>query len=612
MIGIKIGDKFLKLKPGTSITLVKKNQFFNDDDLIKGDFSLSFEALGGDECPENAALLGNADVVPLNNLNKEIDASLYIADTFYDKGKLMVKSISSSTYRLAFAFGLATISDDFKNVKLRTILGNQFRTIHSRYSFKKIYIKPVGTFPCRIKVNGEEIEAASIGDLRFQINNRLEQTQQIVALESTVGQTTPRGIAHPYVVITKLGSLVEDELYVEPIEETDAAKQQWYIEGENETDYIADINFFLTPYLQANPPDTAIRIPVVFNDRCYGIDNPQSNRCANAYLNSSYPLNNCNWGAANNKPFEVRNVNTLHPFVRVKYMLDQIANYFDVKFEGDFYTDPNTAKRLIWNSMPASFAQKYLGSKPYIFFKRSFKLAELVPDISAIEFLKALQNRYNLAIYLNEINGNIVMRYREPVYESNDFLDITSQSEPVAEIEDQNLKGLLLKAIDESDDIYFSNEEINIGSAEELKIETKCAGSKGDRTETPFAGGQALTGAVFGHPIKKTFSLRIFYDKGWIASGGHNYNGSSWRCDDFEESFLGSNSIYQILYKRTIRSRLRRRAISLPSQLWLRQILSLSREQKLRHNEVMYFWEQISMKVTDDGLDVCDLKLYTD
>ncbi|MCZ8021222.1 MAG: hypothetical protein O9302_00385 [Cyclobacteriaceae bacterium] len=612
MIGIKIGTQFLKLKPGTSINLVKKNQIFNDGDLIKGDYSLSFEAPGGDECPENAALLGNADVIPLNNLNKEIDAELFILDTFYDKGKLLVKTISANSYRLAFAFGIATISDDFKNIKIRTILGNQLRTIHARYSFKKIYIKPIGSSPFRIKVNGEEIEAISVGDLRFQINNKLEQTQQLIALESTVGQTTPRGIAHPYVVITKLGTRVEDELYVEPIEETEAAKAQWYIEGENETDYYSDINTFITPYLTATPTDQAIRFPFVLNDRTYGIDNPQNNKGCNVYFNSLFSLNSCNWGAENNKPFEVRNTNTLHPFLRVKYMLDQIAQYFNTKIEGDFYNDVTTGKRLIWNSMPASFAQKYIGSRPYIFFKRSFKLAELVPDVTAIDFLKALQNRYNLAVYLNEKNGNIVMRYREPVFESSSYKDITMSSSPIDEIEDENLKGLLLKAVDDNNDIYAADEEINIGLSEELKIEAKCGASKNDRSEIPLTGGQTLSGAVFGHPINKSFTLRIFYDKGWIATGGYFYNASSWRCDDFEESFFGVNGIYQTLYKRTIRARLKRRTISLSTQFFLREILSLTREQKLRNSEVMYLWEEISMKISDDGLEACDVKLYTD
>ncbi|MFN7609475.1 MAG: hypothetical protein ACK5QX_00845, partial [bacterium] len=429
------------MKPGTSISLVKNNQIFNDNDIIKGDYSLSFEAPGGDECPENAALLGNADVVPLNNLNQEIDAELYILDTFYDKGKLLVNSIGLNTYRLSLLFGLTTLSDNIKNLRLRSILSNQSRTIHSSYFIKRVYIKPVGTGPYKLKINDNYLECTNSYSLAFKINTELGPLIGVEAEEIFVGNTL-YGITPPYVKVTKLTLNIQEEFFIEPIEETENAKNSWLIEADPETDYHNQINAFINPYLQNNPPDAAIRFPLVFNDRTYGEESPQNNKCSNAYYNGNLVLNSVNWGAQNSRPFEIRNLNTLHPFVRIKYVLDQIASSLNTSFEGDFYTDVTTGKRLIWNAMPAAFAQKFIGSKPYIFFKRTINLSELVPDITVIDFLKALQNRYNLAIYLNEKNGNIVIRYREPIYESSDYLDITDQSSTIQQLEDISVKGI--------------------------------------------------------------------------------------------------------------------------------------------------------------------------
>ena len=606
MIGVNINGTFADLAEDTSVQVELFNPIFNDGDVIKGSSSMPFNVPGGNKSELNSRLLKNPDVIENVESSNSIDSTLFFSGIPWKRGILRTKGFDKNTIQANYIFGLATVAEDFKTVKLRDIVTG-VQTIHTNQLTKGFYIKNNVAFGggLKIKINGKEITATSLADLRFKINQN-EQENKVTALDIVSG-TTPGGAAAPacYVFVnTMLGGDDHDPTWpisVAAIEDTETEKAKWYIEPLSMTSYNSAITNF------ANPANTVLKFPLLFNDKLFGdAPNPKPNNIINGWNSTGYLLNTISNGS-----FLVNNRTSFQCFIKLRYVLDVIEAAFGVEFEGDWITDADTANMLIDNSACLDVSVPYIGNTNFIFIKRSFSLSELVPDITVVAFLKALQNRYNLAMYQNEYNGKIVLRKREPIAKQTTYTDITALSSPVLSIEDQRLTGIRLSAkIDENDSKALTDEYVTGEVEEEIKTDISGLGAE---STTGQVDGE--TGTVMGPSISRKagekFGFRIFYSKGSVNNGTFTYQGASINATAYDERFSGANGLYEKNWKAWLAKRISRRVVNLEVSFPFRTIRSIEYDLKHRFDRKNFLIYSISVQLSMDGIKVSKVKLYT-
>ncbi|MEJ0030950.1 MAG: hypothetical protein WDO15_11495 [Bacteroidota bacterium] len=136
------------------------------------------------------------------------------------------------------------------------------------------------------------------------------------------------------------------------------------------------------------------------------------NDCVNLVVAGNYILNTPVGPSATHDPV---NYSCLCPMVMWKHVLDQVLDYLDIDAEGDFITSNDLLKAFIPHSRSLDVPVKICGDKEWLAADRSFNLADFIPDWTIPDFLKALQKQFNLAIYLNEVTGNLRLQTRDPI-----------------------------------------------------------------------------------------------------------------------------------------------------------------------------------------------------
>jgi hypothetical protein len=609
-IGVEVAGEFIDLSPSTSITLKLVSPIFTTDNIIPGEYTLPFEVPGGLKSEKNSRIFKKPEVIENIEAFRRVDSNLFYFGIPFKSGKITMSLISNQErYSLNYIFGLSTISEEIKTMKLKDVIGNISSTVYTNQLTKILYCKPTGAGPYSLKVNGQDIEAATLDGLRAAINYRSEELK-IIAAYVTSG-TTPLGESNPYLRLAPWDPLdpfndlthePETKISVAPVEDTVTEKAKWYIEAADQSDYHDQIKYYLSGFLEASPFSPALRFPFLWNDKTYGEEAVQQNSCVNGQSAGEIVINDANYGALNGKPFEVSNLNTIQPFIRAKYVLDQIADQFGFEWEGDFYEDPATAKLLLWNTVAYSFAQEYIGSRKYIFHKKVIEYADLVPDMTASNFIKALQTRYNLAVYLNQHTGKVRLQKRNTMWANPAYQDLTSISSNIISIRPKHLQGILLRAKKEETDIYGFTDEYLYGTKGEMIIESECRSINQNQSGFPYLATEQLTGPLLGQKLGETFGLRVFHDKGMVDAGASEYYGADVNSESFDEKFTGEGGLFETIYKNYLRSLVKMKEIEIESTLPLRRVYQLDYEVRQRYDRNDYFIVEIEVMLTNKGL----------
>jgi hypothetical protein len=617
-IGVKINDDFVEVFPNTSISIRLASPLFTTDNIIPGEFSFPFEVPGGDLSPRNAKTFNNPDVVENIEAFRRIEASLYYMGVPFKKGKLSITAINGrDKYSMNYIFGMSTLSDEFKTKKLPDLVGNPQINIWYDELTKMIYVKPApgAPTPYKLMVNGQRMEANTLDGLRAQINISFSDQLKVLSAYVAAGPNTPLGVAPPYLrifphdpanIFADYTHTESFPLWVAPVEDTDEEKANWYVEAYDQTDYHDRVKDSLADFLTAGPFNPAVRFPFCWNEKTY--DNEQDaiqpNYCVNGQAGGDIVTNDANWGVTNSKPFEISNQNTIQPFMRVKYILDRMAEYFNFEWEGDFYTDEKTGRMLLWNTFQFSFALNYIGTKKYIFFKKSFEYKDLVPDVSCIDFLKALGSRYNLAIYLNQRTGKMRIQKRKTIWSTLSYQDITGMSSPIKSIKPQQLKGVLLKVIREENDVFAVVDQKLIGTEGEVVIESPISGVASDRIGFPYSSTEELSGPVFGQKGGSKYTLRIFYAAGMVDGGASEYYGGSNTNGEFTETFDGVDGIYVNEYQEYIRALIKMKEVEVETAFPYRLLHHMDYELRRRYDRSDFLIKEVTVNLTNKGLSV--------
>lgn len=624
MIGIKIGDEFLDTSKDTRISLKLVNPLFNEDNLSPGSLSLPFDLPSGEDSQKNAIILGQPDVLELIDGFRKIDGALFFDSLPLKKGKLIVHEHNGNKTSTNFNFGLSTISDDIKTKRLREII-DQTITIDSANHPKKIYLKAgaLSAAPYSISVNKRNYEAATVSALATAINADVTEPR---ATATYVGAgTTPLGVAAPFIELAPYTNPNDplSPLHVDFDGDNgnSATGFVWYVEAMDLTAYQNAFKDFMDDYNTSPYPTEAIRFPVLFNDSFAGQGGllnffggvtdgeiKQTNY-VNARNSFGLVLNSANYGAGINVPFKVLNQNSIQPFLRMKWVLDQIADYFGFEIEGDWYNGEAT-NMLIDNAAALDAPLDYIGKTKFVFWRRSFNLSELIEDVTVIDFLKAIQSRYNLGVYVNEINGKVRMVKREAIVLENTDEDITALAGKVSRSKDMRLSGVKFITPKDETDEYSVADEYTIGDPE-ITVDSKMGAIAQEFTTTISGDSGSVTGPYKRQNFGDKFKLRVFHYVGLVNNGTFTYAKASKDGNGFVETWAGASGLYARLWKYWIYFAMRRRMVPLKVSFEYANLYQLNWELKRRLDRKQFMIKSIDVELTNNGISVSDVELYT-
>lgn len=613
MIGIKTQSGYLELEPSTKVSLQLNNPLFNEDNLSPGSISFPFDVPLKDS-ENNVAALKHIDVLEAVGTSNRVDASLFFDLLPYKKGKLIVRGTKDGKASTNFNFGLNTLSDEFKTKKLRDLLNFEISIPKvPGYQSKVLYVKPKtgAPTPYQLKVNNEVFEASNLADLASAINNKLA-TNGAFAVYYSSGSGSPLGyVTGSYLTLSAnlTDSLVP--LSVDSVGENTASN--WIVEADLR-DYYLSFKNWLQSYFSSSGWSTPspFWFPVVYNDNIKGEKTTDTNGIpgftVNASINQDVVQNSPNWGLTVGNPLTVLNQNSLQPFLRVGYVLDKIAEYFDITWGGDWIYTSDVQNMLIDNTALLDVYQNFIGKEPFLFWKMSFKLSDLVPDVSVVSFLKALQSRYNLCFYVSD-GGKVMVMKKETIAKSMIPFDITSIAGKSKEQVDERVDGFVMVSKKKDYDRIHLRDELKIGGGEqELIVE---AGSLQRNTTYTDLFGRTYSAPVVAQKQGDKFDLRIFYYRGIVSNGTFTYAQANVNATLYNEQLSGSNGIYENFWKYWLLYEGKRRIVPLPVRFEFRHLNRLDWARKVRVNQCNYLIKSIKVDLTMQGMKVSEVELAT-
>lgn len=620
MIEVKINNEMADVLKSTRVSLELNSPLLAEDNLSPGSISYPFDLPCGDDSPKNSELLGTPDVVENTEGFRKVAAELGFDGVPFRRGKLIVREHAGKTRaRVNFNFGvLAAFGEDFKKKKLADLL-DEVVPIHSASITKKIYIKPGGgaTSPYEITVNGKQFSNATLAGLASDIAGSSADTNATAAHVGT--GTSPLGMTSPYVEIYPAMSATNPLTPLSVTYEGNGvvpATFRWLIH----TFDIDAYNQIYKDFYTENFEDPRFSFPWVKNDNPYGeaveyvffrdyyvgfgsfaggtkITNDMNRAAAGTLL-----VNDPNWGYANNRMFQVQNINSLQPFVRMRHVLDKIAEYFGFSYEGDFTTLADIDEMYLWNSAPLDMPMDFIGPRKFVFYRASFNIKELVPDITVRDFFLLLASRYNLGVRLNEKNNNLEIIRREVLARNPISHDITARCGRPASQEDLRVTGFRMVSEKETTDQLHAADQLEVSDPEEeVRIGCKAFNS------VPPTNPQVLVNQKIG---AKT-GLVVFYMR-YPSDGGSGIGVASPLSGEWVETLGGEDGIYETFWKYWLYFQQRRRVIPLPVTWNFRDIQELDWAAKYRFDRNLYMIKKVTVDIgPGNEIGVSDVQLYS-
>lgn len=623
MIGIKLQghDDFLDLKPDTSIQLKLESPLLGDGEKISpGSYSYPFDIPAGQESPSNAEQLKHPGLVENSEAFFKDRAELYFNGVPFRQGNLQARSYEDNKARGNFLFGLSQIRADFKDAELRDVVSETV-VIDDSPILKRIFIQQRDGDDFDITVNGKAYQG-TIFAVETAINNDASNaldTGNVVpyCIRHSSGTSPLGGMSAPYLEIklvtyetvggTPTFVDATDPLLPLHVRANDDP-ENYRAEAFDMDAYYDAFDSFFGGYFNGTYPDDRFRVPLTLNGAKYTDPAIEVEELVNHTIDGQGPLrNDANYGILTfDVPFRVLNKNSLQPFAMLKWILDKIGSYFGFEYEGDFYEDPKVASMLIYNSNPLDDPQLFLGDKKFIFWKRSFNMNELVPKMKVPQFFGALQSRFNIGIYYNEITRKVRLQYREPIALDREYDDITSISSPKLSVDDQRISGVRLIAPRDEKDATSVEESYIVGTPEQDLTVTA-----GRLHQMRFFGlgnhGRELVRVERNY--REEFDLRLFSYRGIVSTPPFSH---PWaHIHGVGNDLYDIQSIYEDRWQYWIHYMMRRRLVRIECAMPFRMIRHFDWELKRRYDRVNYLVKSISVKMTMRGISVADVELIT-
>jgi hypothetical protein len=630
MIGIQLDgrDDFLDTEPGTTIRLTLENPILGGaEKLSPGSFSLPFNLPGADLSEKNSVALKNPDIVENNEAYQIQKATLYYDKNPFKKGNIKSNAFDGEKISAYFTFGLNSISPSLSTKSLRELVSEE-KIISSASVDKVIYVNKIGSGDATIEINGISYTSNTESGLSvviqnyFQANTILDGDVWLPWSDlKLVGDPTPQGIPVTYLEI-RLARGVTDPFTLLPslqystdphstlyVKLSDENKAKFQVEGFDMTDYYQSFQDFI----DNAHTGTQLYFPVRFNANLHSGATIKQYEVINGVDAGGIIKNDPHWGFYNNQPLAIRNYNSIQPFLYLKFVLDKIATEFGFEYEGDFYEDPKTEKRIIDNSQTLDLLLDYLGDIKFIFWRRRFNVSELVPDWTVIEFLKAIQSRYNIAVWFNEVTGKVRMEYREPLAKRNDYEDITPitfKGSKKIPVQDKRITGFTFTVPPEDSDEFSVAETITVGIPQK-PIDIKCG--RLHREQTLMINDGLVRGVYVSQGNAQKFGLRIFNKMGTVNNGAYSYEAAHISGIDYEglADFIFAQGIYSRYWKYWLHFEMNRLLVEVKVGFPFRRLLRFDWGLKRRFNRTNYLIKSIDVELTNQKMKVVSTELIT-
>lgn len=628
MIGIQLeGDSdYLDLPDDVTIRLRLENPILGDGEKISpGSYSYPFTLPIGERSPRNTEKLRHPDVVENADVYEKKMATLSYGGVPFRAGVLKPGEIpEADVLETSFAFGLSQISPDFKTADLRDVLSEAV-VIDDTPITKKLFLKRRDTDDWQVEINGKKYEG-SVGDIITAVNvaasASLDSGNHVPYATLINAGTTPLGgFGAPYlelklVTYNTVGGVPTyadsgdplQELHLQPVDD----RMNYWCEAFDMDGYYDGFDTFFDGYITGAYPDDRFRIPLRLNGAKY--------KDAADVVNMEY-VNMINVatggdGLLRNDPniflqfdintFTVTNSNSVQPFVLLKWVLDKIADYFGFSYEGTFYTDPKMAEIQLDNTAALDVPQFFMGDKKFVFWRREFNMNELVPNWKVVQFFGALQSRWNLTIYYNEVTKKVTMNKREDITLSYDFIDITRMSSPKQGQTSEEVTGIKLRVPKDEKDLASNEESYSTGTAEkELVVE---CGRLHVMKTTYFGNlGRQLIRVL--QPFGEEFSLRIFNYRGIVSTAPYDH---PWaHIHGIGNDTYDIERIYNTHWKYWLRTMAARKIIKIKAELPFRMLRAIEWEKKYRYDRSNYMIKSIDVELSNEKVGVSDVELYS-
>lgn len=617
MIGIKLEGQteFLETMPDTSIDMTLENPLLGEDDnfLSPGSYSWPFRIPAGDKSPKNAAKLKNPDVIENNAGYQLQNAQLFYGGIPFKKGTLKGKSGSKDKISAHFSFGLNSLSPGLKNARLRDIL-NDTIVISNAPINKQIYIKRLNANVTGFTLNGILYTDDSTSGLGVLIQNYFNANMVVDGniwlpwSDLITSGSTPGGMTASYLQI-RMARKVTDivtglpilQYSIDPLIELNVK-----IEANVRADFaleVGDLTSYYAPFKTFS--DARLKFPVMFNADLHDAIVSKETEIINGVNTSGLVVNDPNYGF-----YRIRNLNSLQPFILLKHVLDTIALEFGFEYDGDFYTEPDLATMLIDNSQTLDFPMDLVGDTKFIFWRRTFNLNELLPDLTVVQFFKALKSRYNLGIYVNESTGKVRLKKREAIALSIDYEDVTTKSSPVDGDEDLRVTGIKLFSPKEDSDKFSEDESTTIGTDPQKTYEIECG--RLFRTNSVIFFAARVEGPYTSRRNGTKFGMRVFHYKGLVNNGTYSYPAAAINGAQINETLTDFlNNLYMKFWRYWLDFERNRRLVKVNVDYPFRLLRYYDFEQKRRFDRMNYIVRSVRFRITNARVSISEMHLYS-
>jgi hypothetical protein len=594
MNGIKVNGEFLDLFPDTKVTFSLNNPIFADDNIIPGSYSLDISIPYGELSPTNTRILSNRQVIENNQRLRQIDAYYFYDDLKFKKGKLVIGKLDQTNNKLTVNFktGLSLL-ENIKNLKLKDVVNETIVLNNNTTYVKEVRLDPLLAAPYHIILNGRPYEASTIDALVTAIN---------------ADATEPRVSATTFSTYLKVKPYTDQLNIKTPFTVDCEDGREWTVTPNDET-WNLPIRTALETYLHEPYPSDKFRLPTIINKGQYEagwqlFDTSMVNMSKDGTIEINTSASEGD-GIVNFNPFNSIVYTSVTPFVMLSHVLDRIAAHYGFIYEGDFTTHAIALNALIYT--PNTLCEKipFIGKYNFLFLRQHFNLGEFVPDMTVADFFKALQTRFNLAVYYKENEKRLVMRFRKAIHQNKAYIDITSKSSPVLDSEDIGVKGVLLEFDRDKGDTLCPVDNFAVGTESEITITTKC-GPLAQDSAYIFASLPAVKQLLTDSPYA---SLRLFFYDGLQSSDTGTpfvYPKATSKLPDTTD--FNFESLYYLFWQEHIRFLMTRTQIELNCAFSFAPLVMLNWERKVMFDRVKYLYQQIETSFTMNANEASESK----
>lgn len=607
MISIKVNNTFLELNSDTRISIKRKNPIFGDGKVIPGSYSIPFDIPIGEASPANSQIFEHLDIIENVECFDTIQAELYIDKVLYQIGDLKITGVDDLSITTNFVFGFETLSESIKDRTLRDIITEEI-VLFSDSAYQKEVVLDYVTQAADINltINGNTYSV--------YVTNESDSKQPWV--DAINAESTENNCVASLTVDGKLKLVpLNDVNDIETPFNIVGDPNQWNAINNYNSEFNPLIKSAIEPYFDPlTVPNDMVRFPMFYNE---GVYEQHFTHFVNTNVAGNFKVNNAgSFDALFNFSFFPFNYNSLCPWVKLKFVMEKIELYFGIEFEGDFVESPFLEKALIENtkyldvSVPFMASSENSNPQETIFFRNKFKVADHLPDMKVNEFLKALQSRFNLAVYFDEARQKVIMKFRNPIVGANNYIDLTDISGKPKIKEVLCKKGYQLRSEANEDDIFSQVDKYETSPDFEGTLTTTAMHASQYKVKFDEEYSYEYEVPAFSKD-KEVKSLRLLFEKFDKQTTGYLFDPYMTALIEEETKGYFFASIYDEYWDQYIRFLTKRKTVETKMDLPLRILLQLDFEKKIRIGEIEYFLKELDVTFNMHGIEPAKLQLYS-